>query len=113
MEAFVNKQVQKMTEKLDFKQQLLIGEETGEKEEGETDEDAIEVQSDDEENLESNETVIIDEHKSFLSKKSKRNDAILHENIRYRSFLSSKFWNRRTKGRLKKGRQSSLKSNLA
>ena len=60
MEAFVNKQVQKMTEKVDFEQQLLIGEETGEEEGDETDEDATERQSDDEENVESNETVVTD-----------------------------------------------------
>ena len=59
MEAFVNKQVQKITEKLDFEQQLLIGEKTGEEEEDETDEDAT-AQSDDEENVESNETVVTD-----------------------------------------------------
>ena len=60
METFVNKQVQKMTEKFDFEQ--LTGEETREEEEDEIDEeDAIEVQSDDEEdNVESNETVVID-----------------------------------------------------
>ena len=49
-----------MTKKFDFEQQLLIGEETGEEEEGETDKDAIEVQSDDDEDAESNEAVVID-----------------------------------------------------
>ena len=39
---------------------LLTGEESREKEEDEIDEDAIEVQSDDEESVESSETVIID-----------------------------------------------------
>ena len=60
METFVNKQVQKTTEKFDFEQ--LTGEETMEEQEDEIDEeDVIEVQSDDEEdNVESNETVVID-----------------------------------------------------
>ena len=39
---------------------MLIGEETSEEEEDETDEGAIEVQSGDEENMERNETVVID-----------------------------------------------------
>ena len=43
-------QVPKTTEKFDFEQQVLTGEETGEEEQNETDEDAIEMQSDDEEN---------------------------------------------------------------
>ena len=49
METFVNKQVQKMTEKFDFEQ--LTGEETREEEEDEIDE---------EDAIESNETVVID-----------------------------------------------------
>ena len=43
METFVNKQVQDMTEKFDFEQKLLIGEETGEEVEDERGEDAIKV----------------------------------------------------------------------
>ena len=41
-----------MTEKFDFEQQLLIGEEPGEGTEDERGENAIEMQSDDEENVE-------------------------------------------------------------
>ncbi len=60
METFYDKQVQKMTEKFDFEQQLLIGEETREEDEDEIDEDAIEVKSDYEENVDSSEIIVID-----------------------------------------------------
>ena len=59
METLVDRQVQKMTEKLDFEQRLLTGEKNGEEEEDETEDDAIEVQSDDQENVGSNQTVVI------------------------------------------------------
>ena len=49
LETFVNKRVEKMTEKYDFEQQLQTGEETREEEEVEIDEHPIEVQSDDDE----------------------------------------------------------------
>lgn len=88
--TFVNKQVQKMTEKFDFEPQLLIGEETRE-EEDEIDEYAIEVHPDDEENVESNEKIVIDYHNSFFSRQNKANDAEVAKNIHYRFFLSLLF----------------------
>ena len=78
METFLDKKVQKMTEKFDFEQQLLIAEESGEKNEGKTYKDAIEVQSGDEGN----------EHERVLFKNRKTNEAELHKNIHYHVFLS-------------------------
>ena len=86
METFVNKEVQKMMEKFDFEQLLLIGEETGEKEEDETDEDAIAVQSDDDGNAEGNETVATDLHGSFLFKKDETLDVEVRKDIHYQFF---------------------------
>ena len=60
METFINKQDQKMKEKFNFEQLLLIGQDIGEEEEDETDDDAKELHSDEEENVESNETVLMD-----------------------------------------------------
>ena len=56
METFVNRQVQKMTEKFDF---LLVEDEPRREEEDEIGEDVIEVQSD-EDDVEGNETVVSD-----------------------------------------------------
>ena len=61
METFVIKQVKKMTQIFDLEKRLLIGEEAREEEEeDELDEDAKEVYLDNEGNLESSETVVID-----------------------------------------------------